>query len=58
MHDEYGVDSDIDFARLLSEHRVLEWQRAAQTVELPLEEWIAITLDRAARVIRRAALGA
>ena len=33
---------------------MLEWQRAAQTVELPLEEWIAITLDRAAKVIRRA----
>jgi hypothetical protein len=53
MDDEYDVDADIDFAKLLSEHRVLEWQRAAQTVELPLEEWIAITLDRAAKVIRR-----
>lgn len=52
MDDEYDVDADIDFAKLLSEHRVLEWQRVAQTVELPLEEWIAITLDRAAKVIR------
>jgi hypothetical protein len=58
MDDEYDVDADIDFAKLLSEHRVLEWQRAAQTVELPLEERIAITLDRAAKVIRRAAASA
>jgi hypothetical protein len=55
MDDDADVDADVDFAKLVSEHRVLEWQRAARTVELPLEEWIAITLDRAAKVIRRAA---
>jgi hypothetical protein len=52
MDDDADIDADIDFAKLLSEHRVLEWQRAAQTVELDLEEWIAITLDRAAKAIR------
>ena len=49
MDDDADVDTDLDFDRLHGERRVLEWQRAAQTVELPLEEWIAITLDRPRR---------
>lgn len=53
--DAFAVDVGLDFEEFVSERRVLEWQRAAEAVELPLAEWIAQTLDLAARAIRRSA---
>ena len=58
MDEELDVDTDLDFEKLLSERRVAEWQSAAHSVELSLEEWIAITLDRAAKAIKQAAASA
>jgi hypothetical protein len=54
MDDDPDVDADVDFDKLLSERRFAEWQSAAEAVELPLADWIAMTLDRAAKVIRQA----
>jgi hypothetical protein len=55
MDDEPDVDPyDLDFERLVSERRLFEWQEAARTVELSFEDWIFVTLDRAAKVIKRA----
>lgn len=53
MDDENDVDADVDFEKLVSERRLGEWQQAAEAVDLPLTEWVVLTLDRAAKVIRR-----
>jgi hypothetical protein len=49
--DREDVDAELDFEKLVSERRLAEWQEAAEAVELPLAEWIVVTLDRAAKVI-------
>ncbi len=54
MDEELDVDADFDFESLVSEHRAFEWQEAARAVDLSFEDWVVITLDRAAKVIRRA----
>jgi hypothetical protein len=54
MDEGNEVDTEVDFEGLLSERRFAEWQEAARAVELPLADWIAMTLDRAAKVIRQA----
>jgi hypothetical protein len=53
MEDE--PDPDVDFGKLVSEHRLIEWQVAARTVDLPIAEWICVTLDRATAAIKRTA---
>jgi hypothetical protein len=54
MDNEYEVDTAFDFEGLLSEHRVGEWQDAARTVDLAFADWVVISLDRVAKVIRQA----
>lgn len=54
MDEELDVDSEPDFENLVSERRLAEWQTAADVVELPLAEWIVVTLDSAAKALRRA----
>lgn len=49
------ADHDVDFEALVDERRRAQWQAAADRVGWPLSEWIAITLDRAARDLRDAA---
>jgi hypothetical protein len=57
MDDEPDVDlDDLELEKLVSEHRAFEWQEAARAVDLSFEDWVVITLDRAAKVIRRAGL--
>jgi hypothetical protein len=52
MDDEYEVDADFDFESLVSERRLGEWQNAARAVDLAFADWVVITLDRAAKVIK------
>ena len=47
MDDEVDVDG-LDFENLISERRLVEWQQAASAVDLPMAEWVMVTLDRAA----------
>jgi hypothetical protein len=58
--DEADADSDFDFdfdfEGLVSEHRLGEWQNAARAVDLAFADWVVITLDRTARVIRRSSV--
>lgn len=49
------VDLDFDFGRLISEGRLIRWQLAAKLTEWSFEEFVVITLDRAARDLERAA---
>jgi hypothetical protein len=54
--DEFDDDSDVEVEidRFLSDDRMAAWKAAADLVELPLAEFVVITLDRAAQAIRRA----
>lgn len=49
------ADHDVDFEALVDERRRARWQEAAEAMDWPLSEWIAITLDRAAKDLRSAA---
>jgi DNA-directed RNA polymerase specialized sigma24 family protein len=57
LTDEFDEDSEPEFEieRFISADRVSEWKAAANLVGLPLEEFVVITLDRAAEAIKRAA---
>lgn len=48
--DEADVDLEID--RFISADRVAEWTEAASLVELPLAEFVVVTLDRASAAIQ------
>lgn len=45
-------DDDLEIERYLSADRVSEWQAAADAVGVRLEEFVVISLDRAAQAIR------
>ena len=47
MQDE--PDPDVDFGKLISERRFLRWQQAATLSGWTFEEFVVITLDRAAK---------
>lgn len=50
------VDPEIDFAKLMSERKLARWQRAADVLELPLQDFVSQAIDQYARaVLRRAA---
>jgi hypothetical protein len=49
------ADHDTDFSDLIDERRRARWQQAADQVGWALEEWIAITLDRASKEVLRSA---
>jgi hypothetical protein len=51
--EEVVVDPELDFERLVSERRITEWEEAARLVQLPLAEFVCMSVDRAATVIRR-----
>jgi DNA-directed RNA polymerase specialized sigma24 family protein len=48
-------DSDVDFGELISQRRLARWQAAAKLTEWSFEEFIAVTLDRAASELERSA---
>ena len=54
--DDFDADeADFDFERLLSSKRLGTWQQAASLAGWEFSEWVAITLDRAARQVLRTA---
>ena len=53
--EDQEADPDVDFGKLVSEHRLIEWQEAAGIVDLPMAEWVCVTLDRATAAIGRTA---
>jgi DNA-directed RNA polymerase specialized sigma24 family protein len=50
-------DVDLEIERLVSADRMSEWRAAADLVDLPLAEFVVVTLDRAAAAIQAAAKG-
>jgi DNA-directed RNA polymerase specialized sigma24 family protein len=50
-------DVDLEIERYLSADRVAEWTEAAELVNLPLAEFVVVTLDRAATAIQAAVRG-
>jgi hypothetical protein len=55
---EDAPDPELDFEKLISDRRLLEWEEAARLVELPVAEWVVVTLDREAAVLRARARAA
>ena len=53
MDDE--PDSDVDFGKLISDRRLIRWQIAATMTGWTFEEFVVITLDRAATQIEKTA---
>ena len=53
MDDE--PDADVDFGKLVSDRRMVRWQVAATLTGWSFEEFVVITLDRAAAQIERTA---
>jgi hypothetical protein len=47
--DEYEPADNVDFEGLVDDRRRSQWQRAADVAGWSLEEWVVITLDKAAR---------
>jgi DNA-directed RNA polymerase specialized sigma24 family protein len=47
-------DVDLEIERFISADRVAEWRAAAELVDLPLAEFVVVTLDRATAAIKRA----
>ena len=59
MDDELEDDFDVDtvkFAGLVTPSRFERWQRAAETAELPLGEWVLQVLHQAAEADERASV--
>jgi hypothetical protein len=48
-------DPDVDFGALISEKRLARWQAAARLTDWTFEEFVVITLDRAAAQVERTA---
>lgn len=45
------ADHDVDFTKLVGDRERADWQAAAQAVDWELDEWIKITLNKAAKYV-------
>ena len=49
------ADHDVDFSKIVSDRERAEWQAAAQATDWELEDWMKISLNKAAKQVLRTA---
>ena len=49
------ADHDVDFSKIVGDRERSDWQKAAQATDWELDEWIKITLNKAAKQVLRSA---
>jgi hypothetical protein len=52
---EDDVDPEVDFGKLVSENRLAQWQRAADSVGMSLADYVVVSLDKASKQTLRTA---